>query len=48
MTTMTLIVQPWHNLLRQDQANKRGIKNKRFQCALDPKYLLIVLDNANI
>ena len=31
------------SLLRQEQTNKRGVKNKRLQCALDPKYLLKVL-----
>jgi predicted transposase YbfD/YdcC len=34
------------SLLRQEKANKRGVKNKRLQCALDPRYLLKVLANA--
>jgi predicted transposase YbfD/YdcC len=34
------------SLLRQDQTNKRGLKNKRLACALDPDYLLTVLVNA--
>ena len=35
------------SLLRQEkQVNKRGVKNKRFNCALDPNYLLTVLENA--
>jgi predicted transposase YbfD/YdcC len=33
-------------LLRQEQTNKRGLKNKRLACALDPNYLLKVLANA--
>ena len=33
-------------LLRQEKTNKRGLKNKRLECALDPKYLLKVLANA--
>ena len=34
------------SLLRQEKTNKRGLKNKRFACALDPNYLLTVLANA--
>ena len=34
------------SLLRQETSNKRGLKNKRFACALDPNYLLKVLANA--
>jgi predicted transposase YbfD/YdcC len=34
------------SLLRQEETNKRGLKNKRLACALDPKYLLTVLANA--
>ena len=34
------------SLLRQEKTNKRGLKNKRFSCALDPNYLLQVLANA--
>lgn len=34
------------SLLRQDKTNKRGLKNKRFACALDPNYLLTVIANA--
>ncbi len=34
------------SLLRQEKTNKRGLKNKRFACALDPSYLLKVLANA--
>jgi len=34
------------SLLRQEKTNKRGVKNKRLACALDPKYLLTVLNNA--
>jgi predicted transposase YbfD/YdcC len=33
-------------LLRQEKTNKRGLKNKRLACALDPKYLIKVLANA--
>jgi len=33
------------SLLRQEKTNKRGIKNKRFACALNPTYLLTVLHN---
>ena len=33
-------------LLRQEKTNKRGLKNKRLECAMDPKYLLKVLANA--
>jgi hypothetical protein len=31
------------SLLRQEKTNKRGAKNKQFECALDPQYLLKVL-----
>jgi predicted transposase YbfD/YdcC len=34
------------SLLRQEKTNKRGLKNKRLACALDPNYLLHVLANA--
>jgi predicted transposase YbfD/YdcC len=34
------------SLLRQEKTNKRGVKNKRLACALDPDYLLQVLANA--
>jgi len=34
------------SLLRQEKTNKRGVKNKRLACALDPNYLLTVLYNA--
>jgi predicted transposase YbfD/YdcC len=34
------------SLLRQEKTNKRGLKNKRLACALDPDYLLQVLANA--
>ena len=34
------------SLLRQEKTNKRGVKNKRLQCALDPGYLLKALANA--
>ncbi len=34
------------SLLRQERTNKRGVKNKRLKCALDPHYLLKVLQNA--
>lgn len=34
------------SLLRQEKTNKRGMKNKRLACALDPNYLLTVLTNA--
>ncbi|MFV0445181.1 MAG: hypothetical protein ACK5Q5_16515 [Planctomycetaceae bacterium] len=34
------------SLLRRERTNKRGVKNKRLQCALDPSYLLKVLANA--
>jgi predicted transposase YbfD/YdcC len=34
------------SLLRQEKTNKRGVKNKRLACALDPDYLLKVLANA--
>jgi len=34
------------SLLRQDKTNRRGVKNKRLNCALDPNYLLRVLRNA--
>lgn len=36
------------SLLRQETSNKRGLKNKRFACALDTNYLLKVLANAKI
>ena len=36
------------SLLRQEKTNKRGLKNKRLACALDPDYLLKVLANAKI
>lgn len=36
------------SLLRQEKTNKRGIKNKRLHCALDPNYLLQVLKNATL
>lgn len=34
------------SLLRQEKTNKRGVKNKRLQCALEPAYLLKVLATA--
>ena len=34
------------SLLRQETSNKRGAKNKRLCCALDPSYLLKVLHTA--
>ncbi len=34
------------SLLRQEKTNKRGAKNKRLNCALDPAYLLTVLTTA--
>lgn len=34
------------SLLRQEKTNKRGVKNKRLQCALEPDYLLNVLATA--
>jgi predicted transposase YbfD/YdcC len=34
------------SLLRQETTNKRGAKNKRLRCALDPNYLLTVLHTA--
>ena len=34
------------SLLRQEKTNKRGLKNKRLACALDPSYLLKVLADA--
>jgi predicted transposase YbfD/YdcC len=34
------------SLLRQEKSNKRGLKNKRLACALDPNYLLKVLADA--
>jgi predicted transposase YbfD/YdcC len=34
------------SLLRQETSNKRGAKNKRLHCALDPSYLLKVLHTA--
>jgi predicted transposase YbfD/YdcC len=36
------------SILRQDTKSKIGAKNKRFQAALDPNYLLEVLDNMKI
>jgi len=36
------------SLLRQEKTNKRGVKNKRLTCALNPKYLVTVLRNANL
>jgi len=33
-------------LLRQEKTNKRGLKNKRLACVLDPQYLLKVPANA--
>jgi predicted transposase YbfD/YdcC len=35
------------SLLRQDTTIKRGIKTKRLTCALDPNYLLHVLESAH-
>ncbi len=35
-------------LLRQEKTNKRGLKNKRLNCALDPSYLLKVIAAAKI
>jgi predicted transposase YbfD/YdcC len=34
------------SLLRRETSNKRGAKNKRLRCALDPSYLLKVLHTA--
>jgi len=34
------------SLLRQEKTNKRGVKNKRLACALNPRYLLTVLHTA--
>ena len=34
------------SVLRQEKTNKRGVKNKRLACALDPNYLILVLQNA--
>lgn len=34
------------SLLRQEPSVKRGVKNKRLKCALDPRYLLKVLATA--
>ncbi|MCA9117493.1 MAG: ISAs1 family transposase [Planctomycetaceae bacterium] len=34
------------SLLQQEKTNRRGVKNKRLQCALDPGYLLKVLASA--
>ena len=34
------------SLLRQDKSVTRGMKTKRLKCALDPNYLLRVLQNA--
>ncbi len=36
------------SLLRQEKTNKRGVKNKRLACALNPNYLLTVLHNAKL
>lgn len=36
------------SLLRQEKTNQRGIKNKRLACALDPDYLLKVLESAAV
>jgi predicted transposase YbfD/YdcC len=36
------------SLLRQEKTNKRGLKNKRLACALDPDYLLRVLATAEL
>lgn len=36
------------SLLRQDQSLKRGIKAKRFACALDPNYLLRIFQQSKI
>jgi predicted transposase YbfD/YdcC len=36
------------SLLRQETTNKRGAKNKRLHCALDPSYLLKVLHTARL
>jgi len=35
------------SLLRQEKTNTRGAKNKRLRCALDPSYLLKVVNTAN-
>ena len=35
------------SLLRREKTNKRGAKNKRLHCALDPNYLLTVLHTAD-
>jgi predicted transposase YbfD/YdcC len=34
------------SLLRQEKTNKRGVKNNRLACALNPNYLLTVLHNS--
>ena len=36
------------SVLRREKTNKRGAKNKRLQCALDPNYLVNVLRTAEI
>ena len=36
------------SLLRQEKTNQRGLKNKRFACALDTDYLLQVIATAQI
>lgn len=36
------------SLLRQDATIKRGVKTKRLNCALDPNYLLRVLQTASL
>ena len=36
------------SVLRQEKTNKRGIKNKRFACALDTSYLMRCLKTAKI
>lgn len=36
------------SLLRREKSNKRGLKNKRLACALDPDYLLTVIKNDTV
>ena len=36
------------SLLRQDKSLKRGVKAKRFACALDPNYLLQIFQQSKI